>query len=215
MIKQHIKPGKIKPFSKLSFLLNFFSVPINQNFKKFFMGFLLLTMPFLHGCMAAIPAASMAVAGVTAGFLTVQVINTAKEQHPDVDFNKDYEETITYNKPFESVFQSSIKTISLLNEQIESTDKETGLINTRKVEFGKKPSAFGYYTGEKMFFQRKTILFNKISASKTEVTVKAFFSRKGSYTEEAEFIDENAASVVRAIFYDKLNTLLKEKHASK
>jgi hypothetical protein len=163
----------------------------------------------LNGCAAAAVPVYMMAAGAAAGFVGLTAINSVKEQHPEVDFSKERPQTESYPEKYETVYDAVIKSIMLLNEEIEMSDKSSGVINTKKAIFGKEPSVVGYATGKKVFYQRKNILIKKASGQ-TQVTLIVKFSDKGSYTSEGEFSDENAENAVRNVFFDKLESVLNE-----
>lgn len=173
---------------------------------------LLIAALCLNGCIAAvaaapilIPAATIAGGGAVLGTV---MVNSARAQHPNINFDKTYPESLIYNKDYNTAYQACLKALSELRQQTERTDKESGIIDTKKTAFGEEPGAIGFALGKKGFTQQTLIMVKKISDQNTEVSVKAKFTRKGSYTQEQEFDDQQAENVVRAIFFDKLDQLL-------
>lgn len=185
-----------------------------KNFKH--LGILLVIMALcLNGCLGAPPVLIRA-AAITAGgaHMEAAVVNSAKAQHPNINFDKQFSECVAYDKDYNTVYQACIQGLFDLREQTDRTDKESGIIDTKKTAFGEEPGATGYALGKKAFTQRKLIIVKKISDKKTQVSVNAKFSRKGSYTDEAEFEDPPSENVVRAIFFDKLDQIMGSKSSS-
>jgi len=179
-----------------------------NNIKQHYILFIIAVFTILtNGCVAMAPVASIIGAGMMGGVMTVQVINNAKDQYPNVNFDKKSPECIDY-KDYNNLYQNALKSVYDLKEQTYGTDKESGVITTQKAPFGEKPDAVSYFMGKKVFWQRKIIYIKKLSESKAQICVKVKFSRKGGMTEEEEFDDPDGENVVRAIFYDKLDQLL-------
>ena len=179
-----------------------------NNIKQHYILFIIAVFTILtNGCVAIAPVASIIGGGLMGGVMTVKVINNAKDQYPNVNFDKKSPECIDY-KDYNELYQAALQSVYDLKEQTYGTDKESGVITTQKSPFGEKPGAVSYFMGKKVFWQRKIIYIKKLSESKAQICVKVKFSRKGGMTEEEEFDDPEGENVVRAIFYYKLDQLL-------
>lgn len=82
----------------------------------------------LQGCAGAIIAAGIAGVGVAA----TQLVNLARDQYPDINFEAPAPVEVTYAGSYETVWNALVDTLGEMHEQMAVIDKQSGLIRTAK-----------------------------------------------------------------------------------
>lgn len=160
---------------------------------------LLFPAGLLQGCVAAIGLAGLAAgaAGLT------QIVNLARDQFPDIDFNQQAPVEVTYSGGMSSVWNAVIDTLLQEGEQIEFSDKDSGIIRTAEstlndsnwIEKGLAFSSFKY---------RYNIVVRSNSRGVGVAVNLAFVEEKVFFANKQKNLPE-ATNMMRHIFYDALN----------
>jgi len=82
----------------------------------------------LQGCAAPIIAAGVAAAGVAA----TQLVNLARDQYPDINFESPAPVEVTYAGSYETVWNAVVDTLGDMREQLAVVDKQSGVIRTTR-----------------------------------------------------------------------------------
>lgn len=82
----------------------------------------------LQGCAAPI----IAVGVVAAGVAVTQVVNLARDQYPDINFESPAPVEVTYAGSYETVWNAVVDTLGEMREQLAVVDKQSGVIRTTR-----------------------------------------------------------------------------------
>lgn len=171
-----------------------------------------------NGCIAAVPVVqavamglTMANVGHSLASVTRWAISSAKAKHTGVDFDKRWPDCIAFDKNYDTLYQLCNQAIIELNEQFDKTDKDNGIIETKRAPFG-DPQISKEDSSKKVFFwQEKLLKISKSGDNQAQVCITVIlFSTIGETGLEKPLKDEAGENVVKAIFFDKLEKLINQ-----
>lgn len=91
----------------------------------------LIYAALLNGCVAAAPAL-MAVSVASMAVAATQVVNLARDQYPDIDFDKPAPVKISYGESYNQVWENVVDTLVEMQERVAVAAKDAGIIRTEK-----------------------------------------------------------------------------------
>lgn len=172
---------------------------------KYLMNFVICACLFLNGCAAALPVVVGvgAVAGVTA---IVMVVNLARDQYPDIDFDKPAPIAIIYKDGYEEVWNGVIDTLMEMKESPAMMDKNSGVIRTIKKNIN-DVSWIGKGLGKATFLYELNITVRKERNGVSVSTTIPFWEEKVFIAAKEKNLPEGS-NMMRHIFYRNLNKRL-------
>lgn len=155
----------------------------------------------LNSCAAAVvPLAALSVAGMAAGLVTV--VNLAREQYPDVNFDTAAPVKVTYRENSDRVWNAVVDLLQESGETLAVVDKNSGVIRTQEKNlndvswigkgFGKATFLYTYSVTCRDSWARVSVSF---------VEEKMFLSKKAKNLPEG-------VNMMRHIFFRNLNQRL-------
>jgi hypothetical protein len=153
----------------------------------------------LQGCVAAVVAVGMAAAGVA----ITQVVNLARDQYPDIDFESPAPTEVTYAGNYETVWNAVIDTLGETHEQMAVVDKQSGIIRTAKNNLNDE-SWIGKGLGKATFKYEYNITVRKNGRGIGVRTTVPFWEEKIFIAEKQKNLPEGA-NMMRHILYRNLS----------
>lgn len=157
------------------------------------------------GCVAAaVPLVAVSAAGVAAGI--VSVVNLARDQYPDINFDKPAPVATTYSNNYDAVWNSAIDTLMEMKESAATVDKTSGIIRTNKKGLN-DVSWIGKGLGKSTFMYELNILVRH-EKNGVAVTVTVPFWEEKMFISSKEKNIPEGSNMMRHIFYRNLNKRL-------
>ncbi|OPY80223.1 MAG: Bacterial SH3 domain protein [Syntrophorhabdus sp. PtaU1.Bin153] len=157
---------------------------------------------FLNGCMAAaIPIVAVGVAGAAAG--VVAIVNMARDQYPDIDFEKPAPVETVYARSFNEVWNGVIDTLMEMKESNAMMDKNSGVIRTNKKNLN-DVSWIGKGLGKATFLYELNITVREKNGKVSVEVMVPFWEEKAFVAQKEKNIPEGS-NMMRHIFYRNLN----------
>ena len=160
---------------------------------------------FLNGCVAAIPvAAGLAIAGAATGIYAF--INLARDQYPDIDFEKPSPVAVVYKSNFDTTWNAVVDTLMEMKESNAMMDKNSGVIRTNKKNLN-DVSWIGKGLGKATFLYELNLTVRKETNGISVATTIPFWEEKMFVAAKEKNIPEGS-NTMRHIFYRNLNKRL-------
>ncbi len=150
---------------------------------------------FLSGCIAAL--AVPVVAGL--GAATYGFINLARDQYPDIDFNKPAPVEVAYANSYEDVWNGTVDTLMQMKESMATVDKNSGIIRTNKKNLN-DVSWIGKGLGKATFLYELNITVRKKNGRISVEMMVPFWEEKAFVAQKEKNIPEGS-NMMRHIFY--------------
>lgn len=167
----------------------------------FLAGYLL----FGNGCMAALPLfAVVAVGGVAATVVTM--VNLARDQYPDIDFEKPSPVETTYAERFNDVWNGTVDTLMEMKESVAMMDKNSGVIRTVKKNLN-DVSWIGKGLGNATFMYEISMTVRQKGQKVSVELMVPFWEEKMFLASKEKNIPEGS-NMMRHIFFRNLNKRL-------
>lgn len=170
---------------------------------------LFVGLPFLFsGCMAAVPVLAVgAAAGAAAGI--VSIVNLARDQYPDIDFQKTAPVEVIYAENYDRVWDGVIDTIMQMKESTAMMDKNSGIIRTNAKNIN-DVSWIGKGLGKATFLYELNITVRRKQQGVSVSVMIPFWEEKVFVAKKEKNLPEGS-NMVRHIFYHDLNQRLTPK----
>lgn len=167
---------------------------------------LIIGLPLmLSGCVAAVPVLMAgAVAGAAVGVVTI--VNLARDQYPDIDFDKPAPVEVVYADSYDRTWNGVVDTIMELKESTAMMDKNSGIIRTKPKNLN-DVSWIGKGIGKATFLYELNITVRKKNKGVSVGVMTPFWEEKVFIAKKEKNIPEGA-NMVRHIFYNNLNKRL-------
>lgn len=162
---------------------------------------IVVSIILLNGCAAAVvPLAALSVAGMAASLVTL--VNLAREQYPDINFDSAAPIKVTYQETTNDVWNAVVDMLQESGETLEVVDKDAGVLRTREKNlndvswigkgFGKATFLYSYSITCRDSWVRISVAFQE---------EKMFLSKKAKNLPEG-------ANMMRHIFFRNLKQKL-------
>jgi len=174
-----------------------------HSMRNFFHVIIISCYLFLSGCVAAaVPVvAGLAVAGTVAGIVTI--VNLARDQYPDIDFDTQAPIETVYNNSYNDVWNAIIDTLMEMKESTSMMDKNSGVIRTAKKNLN-DVSWIGKGLGKATFLYEYNITVRTKSKGVSVELMVPFWEEKAFVAAKEKNIPEGS-NMMRHIFYRNLN----------
>lgn len=160
----------------------------------------------LSGCAAALPV--IAVVGVTGAVASVvAVVNMARDQYPDVDFDKPAPVETIYHSGMDETWNAVVDTLMEMKESTAMMDKSSGIIRTSKKNLN-DVSWIGKGLGKATFLYEYNITVRPKSGGASVQLMVNFCEEKMFIASKEKNIPEGS-NMMRHIFYRNLNQRIK------
>lgn len=147
--------------------------------------------------------AAVVAAGVAAGAVAVtQVVNLARDQYPDIDFEAPAPIEVTYVGNQEAVWNGVLDTLGEMHEQLAVVDKQSGIIRTAKNNLNEE-SWIGKGLGKATFKYEYNITVRRNDKGVGVRAMVPFWEEKMFVAEKQKNIPEGA-NMMRHILYRNL-----------
>ncbi len=159
----------------------------------------------LTGCVAALPVVTaLVVAGTVVGIIAV--VNLAREQYPDIDFDQPAPVEVMYKKNYSNVWDATIDALMEMQESTSVMDKNAGFIRTRKKNLN-DVSWIGKGLGKATFRYELNFTIRKKRGLISVALAVPFWEEKVFIASKEKNIPEGS-NMMRHIFYRNLNKRL-------
>jgi len=168
-------------------------------------GIIMCSLFSLNGCIAALPVmVGVAAAGAAVGVVTV--VNLARDQYPDIDFDKPAPVVTIYSDNYETVWNAIIDTLMQMKESTAMMDKSSGIIRTNKRNMN-DVSWIGKGLGSASFQYEYNIIVRKKSDGVNVELMIPFWEEKMFVAAKEKNVPEGS-NMMRHIFFKQLNERL-------
>lgn len=175
--------------------------------KKYFYICLLICYLISNGC-AGVAIPIMTAAGIVAiGASIVTIVNLARDQYPDIDFDKPAPTKTTYSCNRDTVWNAVVDTLMEMKEQTQVMDRNSGIIRTAKKNLN-DVSWIGKGLGKTTFLYEFNITIRQ-NAGKTSVSVNVPFWEEKMFVASKEKNIPEGSNMMRHIFFRNLNKNIK------
>ena len=158
----------------------------------------------LNGCVAAVPAL-MAVSIAGMAVAVTQVVNLARDQYPDIDFNKPAPVKMSYGGSYNQVWENVVDTLVEMQERTAVAAKDAGIIRTEKKALN-DTSWIDKGLGKATFNYEFNIRIKKVKNGTHVIVYVPFWEEKMFSSSKSKDLAEGS-SMMRHIFFDKLDKI--------
>jgi len=162
----------------------------------------LLCSILLNGCVAAVPVV-MAVSVAAAAVAVTQVVNFARDQYPDIDFDKPAAVEMSYGGSYNQVWENVVDTLVEMQERTAVAAKDAGIIRTEKKALNDS-SWIDKGLGKATFKYEFNIRIKKVKNGTHVIVYVPFWEEKMFVSSKSKDLAEGS-SMMRHIFFDKLD----------
>ena len=162
----------------------------------------LIYAALLNGCVAAVPVV-MAVSVAAAAVAVTQVVNFARDQYPDIDFDKPAAVEMSYGGSYNQVWENVVDTLVEMQERTAVAAKDAGIIRTEKKALNDS-SWIDKGLGKATFNYEFSIRVKKVKNGTHVIVYVPFWEEKMFVSSKSKDLAEGS-SMMRNIFFDKLD----------
>jgi hypothetical protein len=157
---------------------------------------------FLNGCIAAVvPIIAVGVAGAAAGVVTL--VNLARDQYPDIDFDKPSPVEMVYANSYNETWNGVVDTLMEMKESTAMMDKNSGVVRTNRKNLN-DVSWIGKGLGKATFLYELNLTVREKNGRVSVEAMVPFWEEKMFIAQKEKNVPEGS-NMMRHIFYRNLN----------
>lgn len=160
----------------------------------------------LSGCAAVVAVPVVVAAGAMSVYT---IVNVARNQYPDINFDSQSPEEETYQASYDAVWTASMATLKEMKETTQMMDKSAGTIQTDRKNIN-DVKWFNRDLGQSVFFYEFNIAVKPVQGGVSVKSTVQFVEEKRFAENRQKDIPEGS-NMMRHIFFRNLRNTLQEK----